>query len=87
MKPQEMRDMTQEELRIHHDSLVDELVNLRIKLSIKQLDNPLRVRLLRRDIARAKTILKEKMLGTKPGEKLGDLREAGAGPESGEGET
>jgi len=69
-KPQDMREMTVEELQIHHDNLVDELINLRIKLSIKQLDNPLRVRYLHREVARAKTILGEKKLGARPGEKL-----------------
>ena len=70
-KPQELREMTIEELQLHHDGLIDELVNLNIKLSIKQLDNPLRVRYLRREVARTKTIIREKMLGARPGEKLG----------------
>ena len=68
MKPHEMREMTLDELQQHHDSLLDDLVNLRIKLSVKQLDNPLRVRGLRREIARARTILRDKHLGAKPGE-------------------
>jgi large subunit ribosomal protein L29 len=70
-KPQELREMTLEELQLHHDSLIDELVNLKIKLAIKQLDNPLRVRYLKRDVARTKTIIREKMLGAQPGETLG----------------
>ena len=78
MKPHDMREMTLEELDAHHDSLVDDLVNLRIKLSMKQLDNPLRVRQLRRQIARAKTILREKRLGAKPGEVLGGASEESA---------
>ncbi len=68
MKAHDMREMTLEELQIHHDSLVDEIVNIRIKLSMRQLDNPVRIRLLRHDIARAKSILREKQLGAKPGE-------------------
>ncbi|UCG52249.1 MAG: 50S ribosomal protein L29 [Candidatus Latescibacterota bacterium] len=68
MKPHEMREMTIEELEQHHESLLEELVNLKIKLSVKQLDNPLRVRYLRREIARARTILRDKQLGAKPGE-------------------
>ena len=44
------------------------MVNLKIKLSVKQLDNPLRVREVRKEIARTKTILRDKMLGAKPGE-------------------
>ena len=71
MKAHDMREMTLEELQIHHDSLVDELVNLRIKLAMRQLDNPVQVRHLRRDVARAKSILRDKTLGAKPGEVLG----------------
>ncbi len=69
MKPHEMRDMTPVELEQHRSTLVSELVTLRIKLAVKQLDNPLRVRLLRKEIARSKTILREKQLGIKPSEK------------------
>ncbi|MCK4775995.1 MAG: 50S ribosomal protein L29 [Candidatus Krumholzibacteria bacterium] len=71
MKAHDMREMTLEELQIHHDSLLDELVNLRIKLAMRQLDNPVQVRHLRRDVARAKSILRDKTLGAKPGEVLG----------------
>lgn len=60
MKPADLRNMTAQELKAHHDTLVDELVNLRVKLVLRQLDNPMRVRQLRRDIARAKTILRQK---------------------------
>lgn len=68
MKPHELRELTAEELGQRHDELVDELANLRIKLSVKQLDNPLRVRVLRKEIARAKTVMREKRLGAQPGE-------------------
>lgn len=70
MKASEMRDMTLDELRVRHDEMVDEVVNLRVKLALRQLDNPLRVRQLRREIARAKSILREKEMGAKPGETL-----------------
>ncbi len=76
MKPHEMREMTLEELKLHHNSLIEELANLRVRLATKQLDNPVRVRYLRKDVARAKTIIREKMLGAKPGEKLGEAKEA-----------
>jgi len=69
MKTHEMREMTLEELTVHYDNLVEELANLRVRLAIKQLDDPLKVRYLRREIARAKTIIREKKLGAKPGEK------------------
>ena len=71
MKSHDMREMTLEELEAHHESLVDELINLKIKLSMRQLDNPLRVRGLRRDVARAKTVLREKRTGALPGETPG----------------
>ena len=78
MKPHEMRELTLEELQNHHDGLVDELVGLRIKLSVKQLDNPLQVRYLRREIARARTILRDKDLGARPGEvRAGEVAEGG----------
>ena len=70
MKAHEMREMTEVELQSHQDELVEEMANLRIKNAVKQLDNPLRLRGLRKEIARAKTILKDKQLGEKPGEKL-----------------
>ena len=68
MKPHEMREMTLDELTLHHDSLIEELVNLKMKLSMKQLDNPQRVPQLRREVARARTVLREKERGAKPGE-------------------
>ena len=78
MKPHEMRELTLEELQNHHDGLVDELVGLIIKLSVKQLDNPLQVRYLRREIARARTILRDKDLGARPGEvRAGEVAEGG----------
>jgi len=75
MKAHEMREMTLEELRAHLDALTEELANLRIRLAAKQLDNPMRVRQLRREIARAHTVLREKERGAKPGEKPGATRE------------
>ena len=72
MKAHEIREMTTEELRLHHEGLIEELVNLKIKLAVKQLDNPLRVRVLRKEIARSRTVLREKELGAKPGETLGE---------------
>ena len=71
MDSREMRELTLEELKNHHDTLIDELVNLRVKVAMRQQDNPMRVRTLRREVARAKTVLREKKLGAKPGQKLG----------------
>lgn len=76
MKAHDMREMTLDELQVHHDSMIDELINLRIKLAMRRLDNPLRVRHLRREVARAKTILREKNLGALPGEMPGAAQSA-----------
>jgi large subunit ribosomal protein L29 len=71
MKAHDMREMTLDEMQAHHDSLIDELINLKIKLAMRQLDNPLRVKHLRREVARAKTIIREKKLGALPGQMPG----------------
>jgi large subunit ribosomal protein L29 len=43
-------------------SLQEELFNLRFQLVSRQLDNPLRIRAVRRDIAKVKTIIREREL-------------------------
>lgn len=65
MKAQEMKEMTIEELTAHQDTLLDELANLRVKLVLRQLENPVKVRHLRRDIARARTMIRQKQLAAK----------------------
>lgn len=59
MKPREIRDMTKEEILTRKDEFETEMFNLRIRQGYKQIDNPLRLRTLRRDIARITTILYE----------------------------
>jgi large subunit ribosomal protein L29 len=65
MKALEMRNMTVDELKAHHDTLLDELSGLRIKHVLRQLDDPMKVRALRRQIARAKTIIQQKQTSAK----------------------
>ncbi|MCI0452073.1 MAG: 50S ribosomal protein L29 [Candidatus Latescibacteria bacterium] len=65
MKPLEMRNMTVDELTSHHDGLLDELSGLRLKHVLRQLDDPMKVRALRRQIARAKTIIRQKQTSAK----------------------
>lgn len=64
MKAVELKELTLDELIIREDELTDELSRLRIQLSIKRLDNPLQVRIVRRDLARVKTIIAEKAAAT-----------------------
>jgi large subunit ribosomal protein L29 len=63
MKAEEIRAMTSEELGRKLDDLKEELFNLRFQMVTAQLDNPMRVRDVRRDIARVKTVLRERELG------------------------
>ena len=60
MKAVELKELTLEELMSREEELTEELARLRIQLSIKRLDNPLQVRVVRRDLARVKTIIAEK---------------------------
>jgi large subunit ribosomal protein L29 len=63
MKAEEIRAMTSEELGRKLDDLKEELFNLRFQMVTAQLDNPMRIREVRRNIARVKTILRERELG------------------------
>ena len=63
MNAEEIRAMSSEELLRKLDDLKEELFNLRFQMVTAQLDNPMRVREVRRDIARVKTILRERELG------------------------
>ena len=60
MKPAEMRDCTVEVLKEKVAAWNEEIFNLRFQSKLGQLTNPLRFRLLRRDIGRAMTILDQK---------------------------
>lgn len=66
MKIQEMRELTREELEQRRHELKEEHFNLRMRRSFKQLDNPLRLRTIRREIARINTLLREDQLGKRP---------------------
>ena len=56
----EMRDLSVEELTTKAAELKKELFNLRFQQAMGQIENPMRLRTLRRDIAKTKTILREK---------------------------
>ena len=63
MKASELRELGIEELRKREDDLRRELVSARIAQVNQQLKNPLKLRGLRRDIARVCTVLREHELG------------------------
>ena len=60
MKPNEIREMSVEDLKAKIDELTRERFNLRFRSATESIDNPMRFRDLRRDIARMQTILREK---------------------------
>lgn len=62
MKPEQIREKTNEELRQLLRDLQEELYNLRFQLVSRQLDNPLRIRAIRRDIAKVKTVIRERQM-------------------------
>ncbi len=63
MKMEEMKQLSLEELQIRLQDVKDEWANLRFQLALRQLDNPLKIRFIRRDIARLKTVIREYELG------------------------
>ncbi|HHV61732.1 MAG TPA: 50S ribosomal protein L29 [Firmicutes bacterium] len=62
MKAKEMRDLTNEELERNLRNLKEELFNLRFQLATGQLENVMRLREVKRSIARVNTILREREL-------------------------
>ena len=60
MKVAEFRDLKVDELRQREKEMDDQLFRLRIQKSMGQLEAPAKVREIRRDLARIKTILREK---------------------------
>lgn len=60
MKPAKWRDLSDDEIRQQARDLTEELFNLRFQLSMGVAKNPARVRQARRDVARARTILRER---------------------------
>ena len=59
MKASEIRQLTAEELNTKLNDLKAELFNLRFQLAINQLENPMRISAVKKDIARVKTVLRE----------------------------
>lgn len=62
MKAEEARKLNDTELNEKLVDLKAELFSLRFQLAINQLENPMRIKAVRKDIARAKTILRQREL-------------------------
>ena len=65
MKAQEIRDLSAEELVVKLGDLKMDLFNLRLQHATNQLDNPIKIADVKRDIARVKTIIRERDLSSK----------------------
>ncbi|MFZ5645233.1 MAG: 50S ribosomal protein L29 [Bacillota bacterium] len=66
MKVKEIKEMSPEELIKALDDSKDELFKLKFQLATGQLDNPMRIKEVKRDIARVKTIMRQRELGFFP---------------------
>ncbi|HEY8349683.1 MAG TPA: 50S ribosomal protein L29 [Clostridiales bacterium] len=60
MKASELRNMTQEELQKELNELKSELFKLRFQLVTNQLENPMKLRDVKKNIARVKTVMRER---------------------------
>ena len=60
MKAIKLRELTDEELNKKGRDYKEELFNLRYQLATCQLDNPMRIRDVRKNIARCKTVLRQR---------------------------
>lgn len=65
MKAKDVRDLSVNELEVKLDELKEELFNLRFQLATGQLDNPMRISAVRKNIARVKTVMRERELDIK----------------------
>jgi large subunit ribosomal protein L29 len=68
MKIQELRQLNLDDLKVRLAQSSEEIFKLKFRLVTQPLDDPLRIRRIRRDIARIKTLIRERELaGTAPG--------------------
>jgi large subunit ribosomal protein L29 len=78
-KAAELRDLPADELLSRIDAAKEELFNLRFQLATGQLDNPARMKVVRHEVARIATVLREREIE----ESLEDIVPDQAGPETG----
>jgi large subunit ribosomal protein L29 len=66
-KPEELRDLSDEELDTKLAEAKEELFNLRFQLVTGQLDNPMAIKIMRKEIARVLTVIRERELAVLEG--------------------
>ena len=79
-KAAELRDLPADELLSRIDAAKEELFNLRFQLATGQLDNPARMKVVRHEVARIASVLREREIEE---ESLDDMAAVHAGPEAG----
>ena len=73
LKIDKVRNMAADEVQARIKSVEEELFNLRFRNAMRQLDNPVEIRNLKRDLARLKTALKEHQSGIRALSGGGDI--------------
>ncbi|MDP6684400.1 MAG: 50S ribosomal protein L29 [Candidatus Marinimicrobia bacterium] len=63
MKTTQLNEMSKMELETKLHDNIDALQNLRFQKALQQIENPLQIRILKREIAQVKTVLRELELG------------------------
>jgi large subunit ribosomal protein L29 len=66
-KPEELRDLSDDELDTKLAEAKEELFNLRFQLVTGQLDNPMAIKVMRKEIARVLTVIRERELAVLEG--------------------
>jgi len=67
MKTKEIKEMTNDELATRRRDLKEEMLNLRVQQESGQLDNPARIRLVRRELAKIETLFSQRRNQTPAG--------------------
>ncbi|MGH7827406.1 MAG: 50S ribosomal protein L29 [Candidatus Binatia bacterium] len=67
MQAKELRDLSAEDLQQKRAELREEIGHLKLKRATSRLENPMKLRQTKRDLARVETVLREKMLGSQRG--------------------
>ena len=83
-KAAELRDLPADELLARIDAAKEELFNLRFQLATGQLDNPARMKVVRHEVARIATVLREREIEEDLHHIAALQAEAADGPEDGE---
>ncbi len=74
MKARDLRDLSPDELKGKEKDIREELFNLRFQHATGQLENTMRIPQLKKDLARTKTILREKEREHKPGNEVANQK-------------